>query len=69
MVNVDTMFHKLKSLKYRYDPYTLCLITVVPRKSNDLNRILVVGSIMGQIGVVTWDGYDTKQEGRNSEGA
>eukprot|EP00102_Acyrthosiphon_pisum_P020917 XP_016658127.1 PREDICTED: uncharacterized protein LOC100571197 [Acyrthosiphon pisum] len=39
----------------------------VPEKSNDPNRILVVGSIMGQIGVVTWHGYDTYQQGRNSE--
>ncbi|CAH1731486.1 unnamed protein product [Aphis gossypii] len=39
----------------------------VPTKSNDPNRLLVVGSIMGQIGVVTWNGYDTHQQGRNSE--
>jgi len=43
-------------------------IIVVPTKSNDPNRLLVVGSIMGQIGVVTWNGYDTYQQGRNSEG-
>jgi len=43
-------------------------IILVPTKSNDPNRILVVGSIMGQIGVVTWNGYDTHQQGRNSEG-
>lgn len=40
----------------------------MPTKVNDPNRIIVVGSIMGQIGVVTWDGYDTHQQGRNSEG-
>ncbi|XP_025202203.1 uncharacterized protein LOC112599497 [Melanaphis sacchari] len=39
----------------------------VPTKLNDPNRILVVGSIMGQIGVVTWNGYDTNQQGKNSE--
>ncbi|XP_060848211.1 dynein axonemal intermediate chain 3-like isoform X2 [Rhopalosiphum padi] len=43
------------------------LFEYVPTKSNDPNRILVVGSIMGQIGVVTWNGYDTHQQGRNSE--
>lgn len=30
--------------------------------------MLVVGSIMGQVGVVTWNGYDTRQAGQNKEG-
>lgn len=66
MVNVNTIIAK-PIIKIWYDRYTR-LITVVPEKSNDPNRILVVGSIMGQVGVVTWEGYDTHQQGRNSEG-
>lgn len=66
MVNVNTIIAK-PITNIWYDRYT-CLITVVPEKSNDPNRILVVGSIMGQIGVVTWQGYDTYQQGRISEG-
>jgi len=66
MVNVNTIIAK-PIIKNGCNRYT-CLITVVPEKSNDPNRILVVGSIMGQIGVVTWEGYDTYQQGQNSEG-
>jgi len=40
----------------------------VPTESSDPNRTLVVGTIMGQIGVVTWEGYDTYQRDRKEEG-
>lgn len=45
----------------------ICYVLTVPAIPNDSNRILVVGSIMGQIGVVTWNGYDTHQQSRQNE--
>lgn len=41
---------------------------IVPNVPHDPNRILVIGNIMGQFGVVTWDGYDPFQHGQNVEG-
>jgi hypothetical protein len=41
---------------------------IVPEETNDPNHILVVGTIMGQIGVVTWEGYDTYPQDGNVEG-
>jgi len=41
---------------------------IVPEEPNDPNHILVVGTIMGQIGVVTWEGYDTYPQDGNVEG-
>jgi len=35
---------------------------------NDPNRLFVIGNIMGQVGVVTWNGYDVFQEIQNKEG-
>lgn len=49
----------------------MCVVNIfiaVPTVPNDPNHILVVGNIMGQIGVVTWNGYDTHQQGQNNEG-
>lgn len=40
----------------------------MPTTPDDLNRIIVVGNIMGQIGVVTWNGYEKHQENQNKEG-
>jgi len=40
----------------------------VPTTAKDPNRILVVGNIMGQVGVVTWNGYETHQPGQTKEG-
>jgi len=40
----------------------------VPIEHNEPNRTLVVGTIMGQIGVVTWEGYDTYPKDGNKEG-
>uniref|UniRef100_A0A2S2R2B2 WD repeat-containing protein 63 n=1 Tax=Sipha flava TaxID=143950 RepID=A0A2S2R2B2_9HEMI len=39
----------------------------VPTISDDPNRILVVGSIMGDVGIVTWNGYEIHQQGQNKE--
>ncbi|XP_050436301.1 uncharacterized protein LOC126843044 [Adelges cooleyi] len=39
----------------------------VKTSTRDPNRIMVVGSIMGQIGVITWNGFDSYQEGQNEE--
>lgn len=40
----------------------------VPKEHSDPNRTLVVGTIMGQIGAVTWEGYDTYPKDGNEEG-
>jgi len=52
--------------------YNLCTLfsccTVPVEHSDHTNRTLVVGTIMGQIGVVTWEGYDTYPKDGNEEG-
>lgn len=44
-------------------------ITAVPTVKNDPNRIMVIGNMLGQIGVITWNGYEPHQKGQNVEGA
>jgi len=48
--------------------YNLFSCYTVPVEPSDPNRTLVVGTIMGQIGVVTWEGYDTYPRDGNVEG-
>lgn len=39
----------------------------VPMSQNKLNRLLIIGTIMGQVGFVTWNGYDADHKGENNE--
>lgn len=45
----------------------MCFITV-PKKSEFLNRTILVGNMTGRIGVLTWNGQDSYQEDGNKEG-
>lgn len=56
--------------KHNKRSYNFCTIfpCTVPIEPSNPNRTLVVGTIMGQIGVVTWEGYDTYLRDGNVEG-
>lgn len=45
----------------------MCLKTV-PVVPTVLSRMIVVGNVMGHMGVVTWNGFDTYQKDGNIEG-
>lgn len=43
-------------------------LCIVPIEPSDINRTLVVGTVMGEVGVVTWEGYDTYPRDGSVEG-
>jgi hypothetical protein len=43
-----------------------CFVTA-PIAPSEPNRIFVVGNIFGQVGVVTWNGYDKYEPDHNKE--
>lgn len=53
---------------YLYRPAYSLLSIAVPTVENDPNRIMVIGNILGQVLIVTWNGYETHQKGQNVEG-
>lgn len=51
----------------KHDIILLFFYTAVPTKPDNSERLLIVGTIMGQMGVVTWNGLDERGEGVNGE--
>ncbi|CAH1731756.1 unnamed protein product [Aphis gossypii] len=61
---ITALSFEIPSMQYRYisdKPLTIGKrqYEYIPIEPSDINRTLVVGTVMGEVGVVTWEGYDT----------